>query len=135
MSRRERPPAPTSSCTSRVCFLGDGASGSWQIRAQQVAGTRLEWTALATREFRQRHLEQFQIFCFVKRLDRELAARLRAAGKLVVYDVVDPWKQPDDAVRCATLPAVIGFFRRFLAGLPLDGVIFPNAAMKADLGR
>lgn len=122
------------SITPRVCFLGDGVSGSWQIRARQIAATRLEWAALATRKLRERHLSQFDLFCFVKRFDRGLAASLRSAGKRVVYDMVDPWKQPDDGLIHHTLPAAISYFRRLLAQLPVDGVIFPNAAMKADLG-
>jgi hypothetical protein len=120
--------------TPRVCFLGDGKSGSWQVRARQVAAARPGWLARATRGARWRELLRCDLVCFVKRFDRLLASRLQDAGKLVVYDVVDPWKQPEDGLRHAALPAAIGFFRRLLADLPCDGVIFPNAAMKADLG-
>jgi hypothetical protein len=119
-----------------VFFFGDGASGSWLMRAVQIAGTRQEWVAKPqmTRAWRVL-LPGFKVFCFIKRFDPRFAARMRAAGRIVVYDVVDPWKQPDDGLAHPTLPDVIDYFRKRLSSYPLDGVIFPNETMKEDLGK
>ncbi len=118
---------------SRVCFLGDGISGSWQMRAEQIAAARPGWTALATKNLTQADIDRHDLFCIVKRFHRETAERLRAAGKRVVYDVVDPWKQPEDGLRHSTRDAVIACFTALLRDLPVHGVIFPNRAMEGDL--
>lgn len=120
---------------SRVCFLGDGCSGSWRIRAEQVADCVEQWRALPTRLLNERLADQFDVFCFVKRLDAALASELRARGKTVVYDLVDPWKQPDDGLTYQTLEEVLAFWQVILSGLPVDGVIFPNWTMRNDLGH
>jgi len=57
---------------------------------------------------------------------------LRSKRKLVVYDVVDPWKQPDDGLANDSLPRVLNYFRKRLSGCDVDGMIFPNATMCAD---
>lgn len=119
----------------RVCFLGDGTSGSWRMRAAQVAGMRAAWVARATQDLDPRDIDRHDLFCFVKRFDRGLATRLRSGGKVVLYDVVDPWKQPEDGDRYKTLPEIVGFFRQLWRDLPVEGVIFPNATMKKDLGH
>lgn len=134
--RRRWWPAVTASPTDelRVCFLGDGVSGSWQMRAAQIADTRPAWEAMATKELRASDVGRFDLFCIVKRFDVAKAEWLRGQGKPVVYDVVDPWKQPDDGEAHSTLPEVVNFFRRMLTPMAVDGVIFPNATMRADLG-
>jgi hypothetical protein len=62
-------------------------------------------------------------------------ARLIDMGKIVVYDTVDPWRQPDDGLACDGLDQVRDFFARYFADLPAHGVIFANRAMCEDLGR
>lgn len=118
-----------------VCFLGDGVSGSWQMRARQIAAMRPHWTAKAAKELTALDVQRHQVFCIVKRFDRAVAERLRAEGKAVVYDVVDPWRQPEDGERHPTLDMVIGYFTKVLRDLPVDGVIFPNDTMRHDLGH
>jgi hypothetical protein len=89
---------------------------------------------MATKELRASDVGRFDLFCIVKRFDVAKAEWLRGQGKPVVYDVVDPWKQPDDGEAHGTLPEVVNFFRRMLTPMAVDGVIFPNATMRADLG-
>ena len=119
----------------RVCFLGDGVSGSWQMRAAQIAETRPGWEAMATKDLRSSDVARFDLFCIVKRFDAAKAEWLRSQGKAVVYDVVDPWKQPEDGEACPALHEVVGYFRRMLSPMVVDGVIFPNATMLDDLGH
>jgi len=119
----------------RVCFLGDGVSGSWQMRAAQIAETHPAWEAMATKDLRASDVPRFDLFCIVKRFDAAKAEWLRSQGKAVVYDVVDPWKQPEDGEANPTLNDVVGYFRRMLSPMAVDGVIFPNATMLADLGH
>jgi hypothetical protein len=115
-----------------TCFFGVPSMGSWKIRARQVAEARPEWHATG-------HLEPWDVvnhdvFCAVK---RPFASRLRllhAMGKVTVYDVVDCWAQPADGLRYPDVPSIRTFFREFTRELPLHGVIFPNAAMREDLG-
>ena len=118
----------------RVCFLGDGVGGSWKIRGEQTASQRPHWRAMSFQEFQHKHIKKFDVFVMVKRFNRDLAEHLRVLGKLVVYDVVDPWKQPDDGLANPTLPQAIDFFGRFFAGMAMDGAIFPNRTMCEDLG-
>ncbi|MBX3414322.1 MAG: hypothetical protein KF708_16665 [Pirellulales bacterium] len=119
----------------RVCFLGDGVSGSWQMRAAQIAEMNPAWEALATKDLRAGDVARFDLFCIVKRFDAAKAEWLRSQGKAVVYDVVDPWKQPEDGEAHPTLNDAIAYFRRLLVPMPVDGVIFPNATMLGDLGQ
>lgn len=133
--RRWWPAAASQPAGLRVCFLGDGISGSWQMRAAQIAETRPAWEAMATKDLRAADVARFDLFCIVKRFDVAKAEWLRGQGKPVVYDVVDPWKQPEDGEAHATLPEVVNYFRRMLAPLAVDGVIFANATMRDDLGR
>ncbi len=106
--------------------------GSWKIRARQVASARPEWHATGSLE--PWDIVNHDVFCAVK---RPFASRLRllhAMGKVTVFDVVDCWAQPADGLRYRDLPAIRGFFREFTRELRLHGVIFPNAAMRQDLG-
>ena len=119
---------------TRVCFLGDGVSGSWRMRSQQVARMRPDWTSLATSKISDELILRNDVFVFVKRFDKHLAYRLRTLGKIVIYDIVDPWKQPEDGLSYTTLPEIHTYFIRMLENLPVDGVIFPNRAMFDDLG-
>lgn len=118
----------------RVCFVGDGTSGSWKMRAEQIASLRDSWDAIPTHRLRTCKIKDYDVICFVKRMNRDLAATARSMGKVVVYDIIDPWKQPDDERMNNTLPRIFSFFHRLLAGLSVDGIIFPNQMMCDDYG-
>jgi hypothetical protein len=118
-----------------VAFLGDGVSGSWQIRGKQIASARSGWRSIPYTRLRPADLDKYHIFCLVKRFKPDVAHEIRLHGKLVVYDTVDPWKQPDDGLVHTTPEAVLAYFRSFFKDMPCDGVIFANGAMMADLGH
>lgn len=132
VTTREARESCWSETVPRVCFLGDGVSGSYVMRAEQIASTRSEWTAMRTERFRSGVLDAYDVFVIVKRYRRQLAELLQEHGKLVVYDVVDPWLQPDEGLEHDTLPRAIAFFSDLLRGQAVDGVIFPNEAMLGD---
>lgn len=117
----------------RVCFLGDGISGSWQMRAKQIAALNPAWKAIATKDLNAGIIANHDLFCIVKRIQKDVVDRLKTAGKIVVYDTVDPWKQPDDGLSLASVDEIVGYFQRFLHDLALDGVIFANQTMREDL--
>lgn len=115
-----------------VCFFGVPAMGSWKVRAQQIASARPRWLATGTLE--PADVLAHDVFVAVKRPFRTRLRLLRAMGRTTVYDIVDCWAQPADGVRYPDLPAIRGYFERFFADLPVDGVIFPNRQMYEDLG-
>lgn len=117
----------------RACFYAGYWAGSAQVRGVEVASTRSNWTF--SRRLTDDQIRAHDVFCVVKKPDRELMASLRALGKTVVYDTVDPWRQPEDGLAFDTLDRVHGYFRSFLASVPADGVIFANRTMCDDLGR
>lgn len=131
--RRQWHISPIDHSDLRVCFLGDGLSGSWEIRAEQMAATNRRWRAIPTCRFTPDQIDHFDVFCFVKRFDNNWARRMREAGKRVVYDIVDPWKQPQDGQLYTDLDSIRGYFQQMLEPLALDSVIFPNQAMRNDL--
>lgn len=119
-----------------ACFFGDGISGSWMMRSQQVALMHKVWMSKSHMNYGWRLATPgYQVFCFVKRFDPQFAQRLRAKGVRVVYDLVDPWRQPEDGLANKSLSEVIRFFRNRLENLPVDGVIFPTQSMCDDLGK
>lgn len=118
-----------------VCFLGDGVSGSFHMRASQIAAMRPQWRTLPTADLTDEIIDSADVFCIVKRFNAEIAQRLRRKGKLVVYDVVDPWKQPDDGLANDSLARVLSYFADRLTSLDVDGMIFPNETMLSDFGR
>ena len=115
-----------------VCFFGVPAMGSWKVRAQQIASARPRWLAAGALE--PVDILAHDVFVAVKRPYRSRLRLLRAMGKTTVYDVVDCWAQPADGVSHPDLPSIRGYFERFFADLPVDGVIFPNRQMCEDLG-
>ncbi|MEX2285976.1 MAG: hypothetical protein WD648_02730 [Planctomycetaceae bacterium] len=132
MKRRE-PILDKRTAMPRVCFIGDGFAGSWRMRAQQIARMRPGWKAKATARLKLSELSRYDVFVFVKRFDIYWAQQMRERQKVVIYDVVDPWKQPDDGLAHDTPPKIRSYFERLLGRLPVDGVIFPNGAMYGDL--
>jgi hypothetical protein len=115
-----------------TCFFGIPSMGSWKIRAKQVATARASWYSAGN--FSPYDVLTHRVFCAVKRPFHSRLRLLRALGKITVYDVVDFWVQPDDGLRYHDVAAIRAYFTEFLAGLQVDGVIFPNRTMMEDLG-
>jgi hypothetical protein len=129
-SRPATSPPPLAACA--VCFFGMPSMGSWKIRAEQVATARLGWTSVA--DLDASAVIRHEAFCAVKKSFASRLRLLRDLGKATFFDVVDCWAQPADGLRYVDLPAIRAFFRSFVEGMPLDGVIFPNRTMLEDLG-
>jgi hypothetical protein len=108
----------------KLAFTGNGTSGSWKIRGEQI-GHALGATVCpkATRF-------DADLVVVVKRVPDALAAALR--GKRWVWDIVDAYPQPlaaqwskEEAVR---------WLRAQIARLNPTGIIWPNQRMCDDVG-
>ena len=111
-----------------VLFTGKGTSGSYAIRAQQLAhalGAPEKPRATAD------DIARAELVVVVKRLPDGMLATLRAAGKPWVWDCVDAYPQPE----CSTWnrQQAIDWMRAELARLQPDAVIWPNARMCDDI--
>lgn len=58
---------------------------------------------------------------------------LSALGKVVLFDALDCWRQPEDGVANDSLDKIRLWFEQFFRDLPVDGVIFANRTMAEDL--
>jgi hypothetical protein len=118
--------------TPRACFFGSPETGSWQIRSRQLATARAQWSS---REgLGPDDIEGNEVFCAVKRPYRARMRMLRALGRVVIYDALDCWRQPDDDARLDDLDKIRRHFADWFGELHADGVIFPDRAMLDDLG-
>lgn len=116
----------------RVCFTGNNRAGSWEIRGRQIAATRSTWHA--AQHIEKSDIDRFDLFCFVKRPQPEVMARVREAGKPIVLDVIDSWAQPDDGLKHTDLASARRLFAAQWQALPpIDAFIFPNRTMQRDL--
>lgn len=115
----------------RVLFAGGSEAGSWEMRGKQIASTRSNWKA----EHDPKETDGWDVFCFVKHPRLELMRELKNQGKVVVYDVIDSWKQPEEGMRIQNADEARVLFQEKWIGLTTSAFIFPNQAMQADLGR
>lgn len=112
-----------------LLFTGNGTAGSWFCRGQQIGdalGARVAPLA-GLQDFR-----QASAVVVVKRVSDERLALLRRSGTPWVLDVVDGYPQP--AANEWEQGEAIDWFRRRLAYLKPDAVIWPNARMGEDVG-
>lgn len=107
--------------------------GSWKIRAQQIATARPTWSSAGG--LAPDTILGHEVFCAIKRVSRSRLRLLKRLGKVVLYDVLDCWQQPQDGLLCTDMDKVLRYFEGYFADLPLDGTIFPNRTMMADLGH
>lgn len=115
-----------------VLFLGNGAAGSWRIRAEETVAQRDNWYCSST--LSQDMADHFDLFVVVKHLKRWFDV-LESTGKPVILDVVDGWSQPADTRRVSNLEESLNLFRDKWAFWPFfAGHIFPTKAMQEDLG-
>lgn len=124
---------PVTDTAPRTCFFGLSKMGSWKIRAQQIAQARPTWTS--TDKMTPGAILDHDVFCAIKRPFRSRLRLLQRMGKVVLYDVLDCWRQPEDGLLCTDMDKVLRWFEGYFADLPVDGVIFPNRTMMADLGH
>ena len=127
----ERSLTPVSS-PLRVLFTSRSSAGAWQIRGEQIAATRSNWSAISRPG--EQDLEDCDLLCIVKKPDAKLVELARRKGKPIVYDIVDSWAQPEDGVTHTDLESARELFGRAWRALAADGYIFPTRRMQLDLG-
>ena len=116
----------------RACYVGRSHAGSWIVRGEQMSAQRRNWKA--THKVTEEDLADFDIFCFVKRTNPDLQEHLLANGKVLVFDVVDTWAQPDDHAKASNAREARDLFEKKWRGLPpFHAHIFANRAMYLDL--
>jgi hypothetical protein len=115
-----------------VCFTSRSSAGAWQIRGQQIAAMRSNWTAI--NKPTDKDLEQSDLICLVKKPDHSIIERARQMGKPIVFDIVDSWAQPEDGLRYTNAEKARELFSRAWRNINADGYIFPTRSMQEDLG-
>lgn len=111
----------------KVLVTGRGGAGSWLVRGEQVgAAMGAKVKPMATVE----DCRAADIILVVKRVPDELLSAIRASGRPWVYDIVDPYPQP----QCAgwSLDESVRWVQDHLARLRPNAVIWPNARMRSD---
>lgn len=116
----------------RALFTSRSSAGAWQIRGQQVAAMRTNWVAL--NEPSKADIAACDVLCVVKKPDPRVLEAARRLDKVVVFDIVDSWAQPDDGLRCTSLASARALFQRAWAAIGADGYVFPTHCMARDLG-
>lgn len=116
----------------RVCFTSRSSAGAWQIRGQQIAAMRSNWTAI--NQPTDEDLEQADLVCLVKKPDPRVIERARQIGKPLVFDIVDSWAQPEDGLNCTDTSKARDLFAQAWRRIGADGYIFPTRCMQEDLG-
>ena len=127
--RRQRAPRPS---PVRVLFTSRSSAGAWQVRGEQIAAMRTNWRAV--NHPRKDDLAGCDVLCIVKKPDTQVTRLARAMGKVIVFDIVDSWAQPEDGLSCANLEDARALFGKAWAAVDADGYVFPTARMAQDLG-
>lgn len=108
-----------------VVMTGNGKSGSWRIRGEQL-GSEIGAT-LAPRSV---DFAMADLVVYVKRVTEQALNALRRVGVPWVWDVVDAWPQP--AGNAWNKADALAWLRRELARLKPSAVVFPTKAMLDD---
>lgn len=122
--------APVSS-PIRVLFTSKSSAGAWQIRGEQIAAMRTNWTALNRPA--DADIAACDLLCVVKKPDARVIEQARKIGKPIVYDIVDSWAQPEDGITYTNSAMARELFGRAWRSLAADGYIFPTRRMQLDL--
>lgn len=116
-----------------VCFTSRSSAGAWQIRGQQIAAMRSNWTAF--NQPTDEELALADLVCLVKKPDLGIIQRVRQLGKPIVFDIVDSWAQPEDGLKHTDLSKARELFAPTWRCIGADGYIFPTRRMQEDLGQ
>lgn len=108
----------------RVLVTGNGKSGSWQIRGQQL-GEAIG----ATVDPNPKTVRGFDLIVLVKKAHHPVVG-LRGSVPLV-YDIVDAWQQPIGADRSRR--AAFDWMRRQLLSIKATGVVVTTEQMGEDM--
>ena len=115
-----------------VLFTSKSSAGSWQIRGQQISCMRSNWKAI--NKPTESDVAKCDILCVVKKPDLNIIDLARKMGKIIVYDIVDSWAQPDDGQKYTNKELARDFFARAWEQINADAYIFPTRRMQDDLG-
>lgn len=110
----------------KVLVTGNGSSGSWRIRGEQLGGA-----IGATVIPKAIDVALYDLIVLVKRPASELVQRAHSAGVPVVYDMVDAWPQP--AGNSWNRDDCTAWMRRQLAMIRPTAVVAATRAMAEDL--
>ena len=123
---------------TRVLFTGQGGSGSWIMRGEQLAAVFAHWRAEPGASGRD--LEGIDVAVIVKAIDERSLAALKRWGGPIVYDALDFWHQPKDwwqprsaAQRLHDPAAARTLFASHFQHIAPDLVLCPTRAMLEDL--
>lgn len=111
-----------------ILVTGSGASGSWQIRGEQL-GRMIGATVLAKAV----DMSPFEAVVIVKRPPQDMVARVHLEGVPLIWDIVDAWPQPAGNEWCKT--ACMDWLRHQIAAIRPAAVVAPTQAMAADLAE
>lgn len=121
-----RPESPV-----KVCFTGRVRKGSWKIRGLQIAACRRNWHA--SYELNSSEIGKYDLFCVVKKPDDSILKMLTKSGATVVYDIVDPWAQPEDGIKISDVSNARELFAGLFDRVKASSYIFANRTMKQHL--
>lgn len=108
----------------KLAFTGNGTSGSWKIRGEQIGQALGASVCPRATKF------DADLIVVVKRVPEALASALR--GRRWVWDIVDAYPQPLAA--SWTREESIAWMRAQIARLNPTAIIWPNQRMQSDVG-
>ena len=112
-----------------VLVTGQGATGSWAIRGEQL-GEAIG----ATVQAQARSARGFDAVIIVKRLQNQAILRsARWHGVPVIWDIVDAWPQGRKTGKVRTCEGAMSWLCQALRTIQPDGVIAPTQQMEKDL--
>lgn len=122
----------------RIMFTGIGGSGAWVMRGEQLAATRLDWSAIANAT--RSDLSGVDAVVVVKHISERALAALRNWGGPIIYDPLDFWDQRASRF-CKTNPALQiesseearQVFAQDFERISPDLILCPTQAMNDDL--
>ena len=101
------------------------------MRGEQIAAQRQEWTAENNPNRDQ--IENSDVVVIVKRASAELVNLLRRCDKPVIWDALDFWSQPYEALEVDSIVAARAIAQGRVDRLKPVAIITPNRIMESDL--
>ena len=116
----------------KVLFTGRGGkAGSWQMRGLQMAEMRPDWRAVANCTLAD--LRDTDVAVITKRISDDSLAEIKKWGGKIVYDPLDFWHQPNDAVGISSPEEVQLKFSKHFKNINANLTLACNEKMKHDL--
>lgn len=111
----------------KILFTGNGKSGSWKIRGEQIGHA---CNGIVRPNATLTDLKEADIIVVVKRVTPQLLADIRKSGKPWIFDAVDFYPQPE----CTswTRDNAINWVRNKIIEYRPTAIIWPNQCMEYD---